>query len=293
MIGKESVKYSLKNLNQRKSRSMLTIFSIFIGITTIFIFVSFGYGLYDYVNSFATGSSADKIIIQAKGIGIPGLDDAFKLTDDDLKAVEKTPGVYEVTGAYIKVAKVSYRDEQKFVFLSAYDPKKPLILDISDIEIINGRNLKPGDKNKAVLGYNYQIPDKIFSKPIKVNDKIEINDEKIRVVGFFNAVGNPQDDSNIYITNDYIDELYKENNSYGWIIARVDTTNIDRVVENIEKNLRKERNLKEGEEDFFVQSFDDLLGAYSDALNLVVAFVILIALISVLVSTINTIDAEE
>ena len=74
------MKYSLRNLKQRRGRSLLTIFSIFVGITAIFIFVSFGYGLYDYTKSFTTDSSADKILILAKGTGPPGMDDTFKLT---------------------------------------------------------------------------------------------------------------------------------------------------------------------------------------------------------------------
>ena len=48
------------------------------------------------------------------------------------------------------------------------------------------------------------------------------------------------------------------------------------------------RNLEEGKEDFTVQSFDDLLEDFSNALDLIIGFVVLIAFISVIVSTINT-----
>ena len=67
MIGKETIIYSLRNMKHRKARNFLTIFSILIGIATIFIFVSFGAGLYTYVQEFQTGSSANKIIIMPKG----------------------------------------------------------------------------------------------------------------------------------------------------------------------------------------------------------------------------------
>ena len=79
----ENIKYSLRNIWQRKARSFLTILSIFVGITTIFIFVSFGWGLYDYVNQFATGGAADKLTVQVRGQGAPGLDDTFKLEESD------------------------------------------------------------------------------------------------------------------------------------------------------------------------------------------------------------------
>jgi len=288
MIGKESIIYSLKNLNQRRARSFLTILSIFVGIATIFIFISFGFGLYNYVNEFTTGGSADKIIIQPKGSGAPGLDDTFSLSDDDLRVIEKTSGVFEATGASFKVGEVAFRGENKFVFVNSYDPKKPLIFELSSIGLDKGRWLQGKDSKKAILGYNYQLEDKVFSKAIEVNDKIELNDVDVKVVGFLESVGNPQDDASIYITNDYFNELYDQNTSYGWVIARVNTEDIDSTIENVEKNLRKHRDLEEGQEDFFVQSFQELLESFSSALNIVVGFVILIALVSILVSTINT-----
>ena len=103
VISKESVKYSLNNIKKSKARSILTILSIFVGIATIFIFVSFGWGLYDYIDEFTSSSSADKLMILPKGAGIPGLDDTFKLLEDDVQAVEQTPGIYEATGSYLGV----------------------------------------------------------------------------------------------------------------------------------------------------------------------------------------------
>lgn len=290
MIGLESIRYSLRNIAHRKSRSFLTVLSIFLGIATIFIFISFGLGLYGYINSFVEGGSADKVLVQPKGsAGVPGLDSAFALTDSDVRAVERSAGVYEATGAYVKIALAEFRDEQKYVFLMGYDPKIPLMIELSDLDIAKGRELTSGDSGKVVLGYNYMLKDRIFSKGIELNDEIEVGGVGMRVVGFYDSVGNTQDDSNIYVINDDIDELYPETeNSYGWIVARVDRDNIDWASDNIERNLRKSRDLKEGKEDFSVQSFADLLESYAGAMNIIIGFVILIALISVVVSAVNT-----
>ena len=289
MIGPETIRYSLNNLKQRKARSFLTVLSIFIGIATIFIFISFGLGLYIYVNSFVTGSSADKVLIQPVGLSAPGLDTTFKLEDKDLRVVERSAGVFEASGVYMKVAEVESRGERRYVFLTAYDPKKPLVMDLFDVDISKGRELTSSDKSNVVLGYNYMINDKIFSKGLEVGDKVVVQGKELKIVGFYGSIGNPQDDSNVYIINDAIDVIYdNETNSYGWIVVRADSKNIDKVVENIEKNLRKSRNLEEGEEDFFVQSYADMLDSYAGVLDIIIGFVILIALISVLVSAINT-----
>src|SRR3989344_5769135 len=209
-INKEIIKYTLKNISHRKTRSLLTIISIFFGITTIFIFISFGLGLYSYVNSFTTESSADKISIMPRSIGAPGLDDTFALTKDDVHAIERASGVYEATGMYSKAVQVTNDDEKKYVFLLGYDPSQPLVLEISNIDIYKGRLLQEGERGGAVFGYNYQFDNKIFSHGLDINDNVELQGQRVKVIGFFSEAGNPQDDSNIYLTNEFFEELYPE-----------------------------------------------------------------------------------
>lgn len=289
VISKESIKYSLNNLKQRRVRSIFTIISILVGITTIFIFISFGLGLYNYVDEVTSGSSADKVIIQSRGAtSLGGLDTTFKLTDDDLDSIEGTSGVYEVSGAYFKAAEVKRDGKLIYTLIIGYDPDKPLVLDTFDLGIFQGRNLKDGDSG-VVLGYNYQVDGKIFSRSYSLGEKIEIQGEKFKILGFYESVGNPQDDAQIYITNDALEKLYpNEELSYSWIVARVDVSKVDKIVGDIEHSLRKQRNLEKGKEDFFVQSFDDLMSTYTDVLNMIIGFIILVAFISVFVSAINT-----
>jgi putative ABC transport system permease protein len=202
--------------------------------------------------------------------------------------VERTSGVYSATGIYFKSAEVEKSDVKKYTYIIGYDPKKPLIMDVYNLGIYTGRELQPGDRG-AVLGYNYLLPDKIFSKPYELNANVVINGRKVKIVGFYEAVGSAPDDAQIYVTNDFLQELYpNETLPYNWIVAKVDIANIERVTNDIERNLRKERNQEEGKEDFYVQSFDDMIESYSTALDIVIGFIILIALISVFVSAVNT-----
>jgi len=261
-----------------------------LGIATIFIFVSFGLGLYGYVNDLLEGGSADKVLIQAKGsVGVPGLDSTFALTDRDVRTVKRSAGVYEATGVYMKIGLVESRDEQKYVFLMGYDPEISLLMDLSDIGIFEGRELRRSDTSKVALGYNYMIDNKIFPRGLNINDKITIQEREMRIVGFYESVGNPQDDSNVYVVNDAVSDLYPDDeDSYGWIVGRVDPDNVDWAVENIEKGLRRSRDLDIGKEDFSVQSFSDMIESYAGAMNIIIGFVVLIALISMVVSAVNT-----
>ncbi|HPD82105.1 MAG TPA: ABC transporter permease, partial [Candidatus Pacearchaeota archaeon] len=214
MISEESVKYSLRNLKQRKTRSAFTIISILVGIATIFVFISFGLGLYSYIDEMSSSSSADKVLIQTKGLG--GLDPEFAFSENELEAVKKTSGVFEASGIYLKSVEIEKSEIKKYTFLVGYDPKKPLIMDVFNIDIEIGRELQPGDSG-VVLGYNYLLPDKIFSKPYALNDNIIINGKKVKIVGFYEAVGSASDDAQIYATSEFLSELYpNEELPYNW-----------------------------------------------------------------------------
>ncbi|MFZ1970692.1 MAG: FtsX-like permease family protein [Candidatus Nanoarchaeia archaeon] len=287
MISKEIVKYSFENLKKRKSRSLLTIISILVGIATIFIFISFGLGLYGYINGFVTGTAANKIIIEPKG-SVGGLDTAFALTSKDLTAVERTPGVYEATGLYKQVSQVEYKNSLKYVPIVGYDPSNPILTQTDGATIYEGRELQKGEKGDVVLGYDFSADNSIFKKGVSINDELEVNGQKVKVVGFYNSLGNSGDDSLIYVTEDFFKDIYPNTTGYNEIVASANPTNISQVVQNVDKSLLISRNLKKGQEDFFAQSAQDLINSFSSALNIVIGFIILIALISVLVSAINT-----
>ncbi len=288
MINSESVKYSLRNLKHRKGRSFLTIFSILVGITTIFIFLSFGMGLYHYTQTLATGGSANKILIMSKGLSGATGNPSIVLNDSDLKAVERAAGVLKATGVYTKVVQVDYRDEQKYAYIASYDPSVPILIQSFNAKIDKGRLLQPGETGDVVLGYNYEVPGKIFKEGLDINSQIKINGTRLKVVGFLAPIGNPQDDSNIYITNAYFKKLYPNVTSYAELVAEGDLNNMNATISNIQRSLRNERHEKVGEEDFYVQSFQSLIDSYASVLNIIVGFIILIALISVFVSGINT-----
>jgi putative ABC transport system permease protein len=290
MINKETVLYSLRNLEERKARSLMTVFSIFLGISAIFIFISFGLGLQEYISEMSTQTYADKVSIMSLG-GAAGLDPDFHLSEEDLEAIEDSSGVMEATGIFFRASEVTQNGNLKYTFLIAYDPGVPIVWEFfGDIGVRKGRLLRPGEKGKAVLGFSYLVENKIFPKAYDINDKIEIDGEEVTIVGIMDSVGSPPDDAQIYITNEYFKELYPEEGEkgYSWAIARVDIDKIDSTVENIEKNLRKTRNLEEGKEDFFVQSFVDYIESFSAAFDIVIGFIVLIALVSVLVSAVNT-----
>lgn len=296
MFSKENIIYAFRNLVNRKTRSFLTILSIFIGITTIFIFISFGVGLFFYIDELSADMGVDKVLIQPKGVGAPGSDSTFELNEDDLNVVKKTRGVLGAAGMMFSASMLELDNKISYQYIMSIptDDKEDyeLILEFfGTYDILYGRWLQGGDEGRVMLGYSYTVPGRISDKGLKLGDKIELNGTKLKIIGFIEEVGSPLDDAQIYLTEDTFRKIKGQagEKTYGMISANVDdVNNIDEIVERITKNLRKSKDQEEGKEDFFVQSYKELIESFANALNIVIGFIILIALVSILVSAINT-----
>ena len=283
----DQMAYSLRNLRHRKLRSWLTVLSVLIGITSIFALVSFGLGIQGYIDALADQAGADKLFLQAKGIGAPGTDENFFLTDDDIDFVGKIKGVNDIVGLQSKAGELKHGKETKVNFLLGLNPEKlGLIEEAFTVKAEKGRQLKKGDMGKIVLGYNYQLENKVFKKPVRLGDKVELQGEQFDVVGFYEEVGNPSDDAQMYITQEKIETLYDVEGKFGWAIIKADE-NPQELAEKINEKLRKFKGQEKGKEDFFVQTFADLLETFGTILVVINGVLVLIALISLGVASVN------
>jgi len=287
MIKPSLIKYSLENIYKRRRRSWLTIVSVLIGIASITALISFGYGISFYVSSMSNKMGNDKIIVMAKGMSPMGSSVKFDKSDAD--AINRVNGVEEVMGMYAISAEIEYGKEKRYAYLVGGDFKehRKLIEELTTVEIIVGDALSSNEKSKAVLGYNYQFADKIFSKPLKLGDRIIVNGHPLTISGFYGAVGTSEDDSQIYVTEVAAEEVFGAT-SYSEIFVRTSPgENATKVAEDVAKELRKHRNQKKGAEDFFVQTFEQVIATFTSILNVIIAVVILIAVISVIVASVN------
>jgi putative ABC transport system permease protein len=176
------------------------------------------------------------------------------------------------------------------VFIVGIDMEEiDFVLEAFTVDIMKGRQLKKGETTKVTLGHNYQFPDKIFKKPIKLGDKIEINGNKVEVVGFYEEVGNPQDDSNVYFTYAGFEAIFPDNkDQFGYVMLSADKTiDPEKLADKIKEKLRKFKDEDEGKETFFVQTFADILETFGLIINILNGVLFLIALISVLVASVN------
>ncbi len=290
-MNKDSLNYALNSLRGRTTRTFLTTLSIVIGIMAIFTLISFGQGLSSYVGDLADEMGVDKVMIQPKSnSAIP--EDG--LTKEDLEFIDKIKGVSVTAGMMLDAVKVEQdkNSEDKYTYLAGIPTTteaNELISQLMTVEVEEGRDLKKGDKLKVVLGSLYAEEGGIFDKRIEVGQKIIVNDKKVEVLGFYEEIGNPQDDSQVYISLEGFRELIDvEIDSYGMIAVSTEKgTEPAELATRIKEKLRKFRDVEKGEEDFSVNTFEEMIEQFSTIINVLNMILVMIALISVFISAIN------
>lgn len=286
-------KYAVSNLIHRKLRSFLSVLSILIGIMAIFAILSFGLGLKSYINSLAEEMGKDRIIVQPRGFAPPGAT-AIDFTEDEVSFTEKINGVSMAAGVYFDYAELGYKDyKKKIAGTIAWDKGETstMIEQTFAFKIAKGRNLKKGDVDKIVLGHYYSLPDKTFPRAILLGDKVTINGKQFEVIGFVKELGNRNDDEQIFVTPEGL-EFYKGTKpDYGFIILDAqDGVDPELVADRVNDRLRKKRGQKEGKEDFYAQTFDDIIKTFNTIINGLWAVLAIVGLISVVVAAVNTMN---
>ncbi|MFA6072853.1 MAG: ABC transporter permease [Candidatus Woesearchaeota archaeon] len=282
------LKIAFKSLAKRKVRSYLTMLGIIIGIAAVVSLISLGQGLEHAVVHQFQAAGADRINVQAKGLGNgpPGANVAVPLTSDDLRAVNNAQGVEIATGRLIRSVKIEFKDRSRFAYLASLPnnvEERNFIDSSANYEMEEGRALKPGEKYKVVLGNNY-IAKPLFERELKVGDTIQVQGRDFQIVGFLKNAGSFQVDGTIIMNEDIAREILDEPDVYDIIVAAAtDSKKTDFVANNVYAALLKERDVKEGKENFTVETSQQTLASLKKILSFVTYFLVAIAGISIVV----------
>ena len=286
---KDYFSLAFNNLRRRKLRSWLTMIGIFIGIAAVVGLISLGQGLQNAITDQFEQLGSDKIIIQPSGFSSPGsATGSLKLTSKDLKVIESVRGVEYASGYLVKQGQTKYKDEAKITYSTGVDEIGfERVVDLSGLEILEGRGLKEGDKFKVVVGYNHIYGD-TWDKPMKIGSTIEFEGYEFKVIGVLSKVGNPIDDNILYMEKDVLREILGVEDEESQIVAKTDKGfDPAEVADTIERKLRQSRGEKEGEETFSIQTAEQLLDSFSTIFNIVQAVLVGIAGISLVVGGIG------
>ena len=288
MLG-DYLRQGVKNLTHRRLRSWLTMIGIFIGVALVVSLISLGQGMQDAIIDQFSDLGADTITIQAAGggYGPPGTYQSIKITEDDLEVVKRTRGVEEAFGRIIGPAKVTVDGEEEYGYVAtvADNPGEyELSIETPD-ELVakEGRMLEPGDRHEAVAGYRLGY-ESLYERNLRTGDKILINEKEFDIVGILEKTGNPQLDSIMWVPEEAGREVTGKGEAFGLIVAEVEKgADPDVVKERLMKELRDERDVELGKEDFTVETAQETIDSLNSILGAVKWFLIGIAAISLLV----------
>jgi len=289
---KDYSRFAINGIKNRKLRSWLTMIGIIIGITAVVSLIGIGQGLKVAISSQFGDIGTDKLTVMASGgMGPPGTGVVTPLTKDNVQKIGQVNGVRVAAGRLARSIKLEYNDNMKFSMIAsmAEGEARKLIESAMNLEAEKGRLLEDGDSKKTVLGNNLGQETSGFEKQIRVGSKILVQDETFEVVGILKKTGSFTVDGIFFIEEDDLRELLSiPEDDYDIIVAQVHpNADIKAVQENIEKVMRKERDVKKGDEDFTVQTPQATLAQVNSTLFAVQLFVYIIAAISILVGGIG------
>ena len=283
------LKLALRNLRKRRLRSWLTMLGIIISIAAIFFLISLSLGLQSAVEEQFRLLGTDKFFIQPRGqLAGPGTGGATQLAQEDFDVVKKVAGVKDASPWAASPSKVELKDQIRYVTTVGIDLEtSELFMETGAYKAEGGRVLKKGDEGGVMIGSQYKH-NNLFKKPVTAGDTLIINDKEFRVRGLLKPIGNPGDDRLIYMPMEDFRTLFNITERIDTIVVQVNNEeDLLEIAERVEKKLRTSRGLTEKTQDFYILTPDQLLESFGVILNIITAFLIGVAAISLLVGGIG------
>lgn len=287
-----------RNLRRRGIRSWLTLIGILIGITAVVALISLGDGLRAAVNSQFGVGSTNVITIQAGGLsayGPPGTGVVNPVTIQDAEAIDRLGSIEVAIPRNIETVKMEYNN-QIVIGMAGSLPddkdKRDFIYENLDVETISGHLLEDSDVNKILVGNDFADPDKNgFGKEVRTGDTLLIQGKNFQVEGILEKKGSFIIDRSILIKDSDLKKIANTGDNVDLIVAFVkDKDLMEKAETDIEKLLRKTRDVKVGEEDFQVATPAALLQSVNQILLGVQIFIVLIASISIFVGAVGIVN---
>jgi len=296
---RDTFSIAINGLTTHKSRSMLTILGIVIGIASITLVVSLGQSAQNLIVGEIKTLKPENVFIlpgrQPTGISSATetlLSDSLKQKDfEDLQKKSNIPDAVKVVPIVFSPVAATYESELYNVTLlgSTYG-----ILDIFGLEINDGLFFSNDDilqkTNVAVIGQ--KVSAGLFGPSSPLGQKIKIKDKSLRVIGTLKSKGQTS-----FVDFDEV-VLLPYSTAQQYILGiryfhrlTVEASSVDVIpgmVKDVEFLLRNNHNITNpAKDDFNVKTQADLVGTLSTVTNVLTIFLSLMAAISLVVGGIG------
>jgi putative ABC transport system permease protein len=292
-------KHALNMVLHSKLRSWLTILGIVIGVAAVIAIMSLSAGMQQQLNSRLGGLGADIVTVTpgfSRGGGFGGFGGGDRgpggggaqatskpivLSRTDAQVLRGIPGILVMDTEIRGSSNITYLDKTGTVTVTGVDQK--YWSQITTVTLSSGRMLDSADQNVVVIGG--RLASSYFSKPVGINQMINIGGNSFRVVGILN------DESNsVYmpIQMAYTVLTTKTNGNYDSIVVKIkDQNQLNDTMTAMTNALSMSRHVTGKTQDFSITSNQQVQATISSTLSVMSTFLLAIAAVSLLVGAVG------
>ena len=287
-----------RNLLANRSRSLLTLLGIVIGITAIILVMSVGHGAEELILNQIRGLGSRTIIVEPgrEPSGPSSFAEIFtdSLKPKDLAALKnpaKVPGLIGITPNVIQVVPIASRDES---IRTSVIGSADLLVEILDVYPAKGNFFTKEDirQKTAVAVIGVEVEKKLFGNDSALGQKLRIKDRTFRVIGLFPAKGQVAlfnvDDLVVVPYSTAQEYLFGISHFNSFIIQAASEALVSRTVNDIKLTLRENHGITDpAKDDFHVMTQADVVDRVGTITGVLTALLVSVAAISLLVGGIG------
>lgn len=267
-------KLAVRNTLRRGKKSWITIIAVMIGISAVISLVSIGEGLEGAIEQEFEGLGADNIFVTGE------------IDESDLEIVQRSRGVEDAGMILQSTEEVVFNGKKNFVNIYGIQlDKTELIFSGQGWSMESGTQFRRTDRRSTLVGSSFQ---ENFDGEIRLRSQLRLNESTYRVNGFYSA-GEPQAQNAILIPLEEMQSTYdfEEDEISRFIVQIQEGFEQGTVQENIEEELRQDRNVDEDEKQFSTNTPQDILDSLRNILGIVQSIVVGLASIALIVGAVG------
>jgi ABC-type antimicrobial peptide transport system permease subunit len=296
------IKTALSMLRQNRSRSLVTIFGIVIGIVAVILIVGIGEGVKHQIQGQVNRLGRNLIMVRpaddntgiSGSIGtLSGPSSVRGLDDRDLQAVARAPGVRQAVPLSV-IDGTLKSDERGATFDGPIIATNAGFVDVVHQQVKYGSFLSNGEgaAERAVIGSNVAVS--LFDERVPLGRTFEFRGHEFIVSGVLEQfdsnplLGDADFNNAIFINYDIAQELTEDHVAIYQILAQItDAAQSDQTARSIDTNLRA---VHGGSKNYEVLQQGQSVTASDAILNLLTKFIIGAAAIALLIGGVGVMN---
>jgi putative ABC transport system permease protein len=190
----EITRLAVRSLLRNKSRALLTMLGIIIGVSAVILLVSIGQGLQSYITQQFESLGSNLIVVLPGKVGVGGSVTGpnlagSKLTLSDVDKLSRLGGAVESVGAGIEMSStVSYLGKSKYTTTAGLTAEYQKMRNLT---VSTGRMITDSDNRSGrnVVDIGPGLVDALFGGGNPIGKEVTMGGQKFQVVGILSKIG--------------------------------------------------------------------------------------------------------